>query len=462
MKKILIFVLVCLLLFMCGCSNTAKKSINPQEVLAKYLDNIEKFNIPVREFGEPTNYIDMSEEMVTGILYPETEYEFLNSAIKDWTLQVASYYKNLATENKDKVNPAELTVDYESRAVSQDFASVKMKGVFISPQLAHPIDVYKTFNANIKAGKMLDVKDIFTAEGIELFQKQVAERAGVKEQDFDDNIANNFVLREDGIEIILTRGDYLPMSDGTKSFIFNYEEIKDKLRADFALTPAQPEKETPQEPEISVPEVKKDVSKTSNGKKKVALTFDDGPSIHTGRLLDLFAKYGGKGTFFVVGNLVDRYPDTVRRVVNEGHEIASHGWDHRQLTNLDSQAITDQIMMTRAKIYDITGVDTLIMRPPYGSCDNSVKAVGRELGVAFVNWSVDTLDWKTKNADSIYNEIVKSTNNGSIILCHDLYKTTVDAMERVIPKLIEDGYELVTVSELLNDCVEPGELYYRQ
>ena len=76
MKKRLSFVLVCLLLFMCGCSNTAKKNINPQEMLEQYLDNIEKFDIPIREFGEPTNYIDMTEEIVIGILYPETEYKF--------------------------------------------------------------------------------------------------------------------------------------------------------------------------------------------------------------------------------------------------------------------------------------------------------------------------------------------------------------------------------------------------
>jgi peptidoglycan/xylan/chitin deacetylase (PgdA/CDA1 family) len=122
-------------------------------------------------------------------------------------------------------------------------------------------------------------------------------------------------------------------------------------------------------------------------------------------------------------------------------------------------------MMTRAKIYDITGKDCLIMRPPYGACNDDVKAVAKTLGVSFINWSVDTLDWKTKNADAVYNEIIDNVSDGAIILCHDLHKTTVDAMERVIPKLISEGYQLVTVSQLMEYSekqLEPGKLYYRQ
>ncbi len=462
MKKILSLVLSILILFVCGCSDTAKNSTDPQDVLEEYLENIEKFAVPTREFGEPTSYVDMTEDMVTGILYPETEYEFLNSAIEEWVSEIAEYYKKEATENKDRENPAELTVDYENFVVAKDFVSVKMKGVFISPQYAHPVDVFGTFNANIKDGKILTAKDIFTTEGIKNFEKQLAETAGVEEDILDSNITNHFLLLEDGIEIILVRGDYLPMSDGTKSFFFKYEDIKEMLSSTFDLTPVSHEKEEPGEIGEPAPEAVKETPKVTNGTKMLALTFDDGPSAHTDRLLDLFAKYGGKGTFFVVGNLIDRCPDTVKRIVNEGHEVANHGWDHRQLTNLGPQEIKDQIMMTRAKIYDVAGVDSLIMRPPYGSCDNSVKEVGKELGISFVNWSVDTLDWKTKNADSIYDEIIKSSNNGSIILCHDLHKTTVDAMERVIPKLIADGYELVTVSELLGSNIEPGKIYYRK
>ena len=122
-------------------------------------------------------------------------------------------------------------------------------------------------------------------------------------------------------------------------------------------------------------------------------------------------------------------------------------------------------MMTRAKIYNLTGIDSLIVRPPYGACNDDVKSVGKNLGVSFINWSLDTLDWKTKNPTSIYNEIIKNASNGDIILCHDLHKTTVDAMERVIPKLLADGFQLVTVSQLMKysqNKLLPGEIYYKQ
>ena len=140
-------------------------------------------------------------------------------------------------------------------------------------------------------------------------------------------------------------------------------------------------------------------------------------------------------------------------------------WNHRQLTRLTSQEITDQIMMTRAKIFEVTGVDCTIVRPPYGACNDNVQGVGITTGVSFINWSVDTLDWKNKNAQAIYNEIISTAKNGDIILCHDLHKTTVDAMELVIPKLIADGYQLVTVSELMkysNTPLEAGKIYYMQ
>lgn len=199
-------------------------------------------------------------------------------------------------------------------------------------------------------------------------------------------------------------------------------------------------------------------------KPMVALTFDDGPSVHTPRLLNIFKKHGGKGTFFVVGNLIDKNKVVAKRIVNEGHEIASHAWSHSDLSQLSLEKGQKEIQKTHDKIYEITGVYPKIIRPPYGSYNDTVKYSAYTCNEAIVLWSVDTLDWKTRNANAVYRSVMSSVSDGAIILCHDLHGTTVDAMERVIPDLIEKGYQLVTVSQLLmmkKGEIVAGGIYYR-
>jgi peptidoglycan/xylan/chitin deacetylase (PgdA/CDA1 family) len=153
------------------------------------------------------------------------------------------------------------------------------------------------------------------------------------------------------------------------------------------------------------------------------------------------------------------------RIAQEGHEVGNHTWSHRQLTNLSEREILDQIMTTRAKIYDVTGQDCLTVRPPYGAFNDTVQAVGDAIGVSFINWSVDTLDWKSRDPQAVYEEVLSHAANGAIILCHDLHSSTVDAMELVIPKLLDEGYQLVTVTQLLEykgDSLEAGKMYYEQ
>ena len=199
-------------------------------------------------------------------------------------------------------------------------------------------------------------------------------------------------------------------------------------------------------------------------KPMIALTFDDGPSVHTPRLLNAFKKHGGKGTFFVVGNLLDKNKVTAKRIVNEGHEIASHSWAHADLSQLSLEKAQKDLQKTHNKIYEITGVEPKLVRPPYGAYNDTVKYASYVCKESVVTWSVDTLDWKTRNADAVYKSVMSSAYDGAIILCHDLHPTTVDAMEKVIPDLIKRGYQLVTVSELLayrKGEIVAGQVYYR-
>ncbi len=463
MKKLVSLFLTFIILLFCGCA-TQKQPVQETEthsILDEYLENMDEYEVAVRDFGKPASYIHMDEGIVVGVLYPETDYPFLNTAISQWVAETAKTYIAEVADNENTTDLSELTLSYESHLIDQSTVSVKLSGTFFSPQLAHPIDITKTFNADTSAQQLLTLNDIIKNSHKDEFLEKALEKSGVKVEDIDSEFLTNWLLTGDGIELTLIRGDYLPMSAGTKKLSFSFDELSEMLTKDFKFTAPKPETESSEKP--PTPQVPHNTQTVDPNKPMLALTFDDGPSAHTERLLDLFEKHGGKGTFFVLGNMIDGRETTLQRIFVEGHEIGNHSWSHRQLTTLSEEEITDQIMMTRAKIYDITGADCLIVRPPYGSYDETVQKVGADLDVYFINWSVDTLDWKHKDARAIYDEIINSAKDGSIILCHDLHKTTVDAMVTVIPKLIESGYQLVTVSELMEHSenrLEPGNIYY--
>ena len=180
-------------------------------------------------------------------------------------------------------------------------------------------------------------------------------------------------------------------------------------------------------------------------KPMVALTFDDGPGPYTDKILSCLSKYGAKATFFVVGNRLNKYPSALKREAELGMEIGCHTWNHKQLTTLDSGGIKNEITRTNNLVKELTGVYPATVRPPYGSHNAAVRSAA---GGPIIMWSIDTLDWKTKNADSTYNSVINNVKDGDIILMHDIHAPTADAVERIVPALIERGYQLVTVSEL--------------
>ena len=213
------------------------------------------------------------------------------------------------------------------------------------------------------------------------------------------------------------------------------------------------------------PEPTPDPNAVDPDKPMVALTFDDGPGAYTDWLLDVLEENDAKVTFFMCGSSISSYEDTVRRAVENGHEVASHTWSHPDLTSLSYGDISHEISDTRSKIYDVTGQDTKLMRPPYGNTDSRVIAVAEEEGVSMIKWSVDTMDWSVLNADAVYEHIMSHASDGAIILCHDIHHTTIEAMERAIPALLDEGYQLVTITELLTcrgGTVEPGMVYHSQ
>lgn len=181
-------------------------------------------------------------------------------------------------------------------------------------------------------------------------------------------------------------------------------------------------------------------------KPMIALTFDDGPGAEAGRILDVLEKYNARATFFMVGPRVNTYPETVKRIADLNCELGNHSTNHPQLTKLDVAGINKEIQTTSDAIKKATGgKGPTVMRPPFGAVNETVK---QTVGLPIIMWSVDTLDWKTRNTQATIDSVLKNAKDGSIILMHDIHKPSVDAAVQLIPKLIEKGYQLVTVSEL--------------
>ena len=182
------------------------------------------------------------------------------------------------------------------------------------------------------------------------------------------------------------------------------------------------------------------------GQKLAAITFDDGPGPYTDNLLDELAKRNVPVTFFMQGYRAAQYPAVVKKAYEAGHQIASHTYDHPSLTKIGDKAIQKQVSATAAILNQAVGGNySYMVRPPYGSVNARVL---KALNVPAVLWSVDTLDWKSLNADAVCQHILNDTKDGSIILLHDIHATSIPGALRGIDALRSQGYELVTVSEL--------------
>ncbi|MEO7319848.1 MAG: polysaccharide deacetylase family protein [Chthoniobacteraceae bacterium] len=183
----------------------------------------------------------------------------------------------------------------------------------------------------------------------------------------------------------------------------------------------------------------------------IAITYDDGPhGANTPRLLDMLKERNIKATFFVVGQCAVEFPAIMKRIVAEGHEVANHSWSHPLLSKMGEGPVTEQLQKTHDAIVNTTGVAPKIMRPPYGGFTANQRAWAHgKWGYKIILWDVDPLDWKVRNAEHVKSEILRHTVAGSIILSHDIHKSTVDAMPDTLDGLTGRGFKFVTVSELL-------------
>ena len=195
--------------------------------------------------------------------------------------------------------------------------------------------------------------------------------------------------------------------------------------------------------------------------KAVALTFDDGPSRdNDGTILEALQANGAHATFFVLGNRARVDGDIMQMILDAGCEIASHSWDHPQLSKIKWKKAKSQIDRTDRIVSKLlNGYQISLLRPPYGSISKTMR---KKVEKPMILWSLDTEDWKSRNAKKVFNRVKKEVKDGDIILMHDIHPETAEAVKKIVPWLSEQGYDMLTVTELMarkGKTMEGGKAY---
>lgn len=404
-------------------------------------------NFHKKEDKNAKTIIEDRSDIKIAINYPEFHYPVIDNAMEKEVMNIYKEFKNQYQNMNSYNNIAELNIDYHHEILNNRYISVTLTSFINQSNLAHPINSIKTFMYDKKRDKLLKLSDIINQDEINklvpLFQKKILTKYKdcILMDELKSTIDNqfshyeNFTLNDDNL--ILYFNPYIITAG-----YCNIVKITIPLDQVNLKIPLERGIETDKKVASIVPDQKNIIDPK---KKAIAITFDDGPSKYTKKVLSLFQKYKGNATFFVIGNKVDLYHETLKTLVKNGNEIGNHSYNHKYLTRVTDEELLTQITDTQNIVKEVTGTTPKLFRPTYGSINKHLRD---KVKLDIVMWTVDTSDWKTNNPKKIASRALKTIKDGDIILMHDTHSQTIKALEIMLPKLVEEGYQLVTVSEL--------------
>lgn len=372
------------------------------------------------------SYISKDNAYVS-INYPVTSINVLDEAISSYVNKIYYNFKKM-----DYTNTPELNISYSYKEVNNDIINVSLQTEIVTDRTINKI---KTFTYNKDNDKFLTMEDLVQdLDGLDYeIKKELLEKYQDADMDFLSNVSY----------------DFFTIDDENLTIYFNPAEIKsdhdELIYLDIPLNSLKLlidiDKAEGNDTYLSIK--KKNVSLDD---KVVAITFDDGPSKYTEKILDVLKKYDASGTFFLIGNKVEFYGDTLRRMLEEGSEIGNHSYDHKLLTRLSKDEFQAEISKTQEAIKKVTGFTPNLFRPTYGGYNSKLKSY---TDLKFILWDVDSRDWQVKTKDKILKNILPNVKSGSIILLHDNHEYSLNALDDILKNLKGQGYKFVTVSELL-------------
>lgn len=372
------------------------------------------------------SYISEEDKLIS-INYPVTNINVLDDAISSYVNQTYEKFQKMTSNGVPELN-----ISYSYKELNEEIVNVSIKTEIVTDKTINRI---KTFTYNKKNNKFLTMDDL--VEDLSGLDYDIKRELLEKYQDADMDYLSNVSY------------DFFTIDDENLTIYFNPAEIKsdrdELIYLDIPLDSLKLlidiDKTKGSDTYLSIK--KKNVSLDD---KVVALTFDDGPSKYTTKILDILKKYNACGTFFLVGNKVDFSGDVLRRMLDEGSEIGNHSYDHKLMTRLSETQFKEEINKTQEAIKKLTGFTPTLFRPTYGGYNKTLKSY---TDLTFVLWDVDSRDWQVKEKDKILKNVLPNVKSGSIVLMHDNHPYAVNALEDIILKLKDKGYKFVTVSELL-------------
>lgn len=398
---------------------------------------------PSKEIGENILDLNYRDRYLESVQYPQTDIQVLDKKIQQ---RIQTYRKAFLKQMKDfnENRKAEFNVSYESYLKDDRYISIKL---MIYENIYSACEHVETLVYDMKNERFLQLTDIYDKDKLNALSTLVNDYFKERFPQECDNdrfrshtsaVAENFknfILAKDRLIICFSQGT---LFENSATFEVGYQDIADATdleNEDAAVV-------VPYQDILNEP-----VKNIDPDKPMVALTFDDGPTRkYTGAILDALKENNASATFFVLGDRANNAPDLLQRMVLEGSEIGNHTFSHKQLTTLSKENIEEEITATQEAIYDITRHYPDVIRPPYGSKNDTVMQCAQ--GKRIVTWTLDTRDWSSRNARKVVDTVMNTVKDGDIILMHDLYPSSAQAAIIMIPKLVDAGYQLVTVSEL--------------
>ncbi len=389
--------------------------------------------------------MEKGENGMISMHYPITHIFALDKII---TRHVGSVYQDFQ-ENVSKINTLqpELNMDYRYAVYQKRWVNVTLFTYIYDYSFVEPKESVFSWVYDKKEKCFLTLEDVILEEKFSSFASLVKQELLKRykndinlhklEEICENSLKNNVSFSLQPQELIL----YFEEADLLDHSSSRYLTLTLPLSSiPFRLELGKEEAEVLSNEEIPVIDNLIDPTKPV-----IALTFDDGPTAYTSDILEILKRENAVATFFVLGNKVDMYQDVIRNAVSLGNEIGNHSYNHKWLSRLSISDIRWQIDATQEKIEQITGRTPRYLRPTYGSINQKIRSA-TDLNI--VLWDIDPKDWKKKQPRAIAEDVLEVAEDGKIVLLHDNHKRTVDALSILIPKLKEEGYQFVTLSEL--------------